>query len=583
MKWIVTFALSCCMAASVAAQDKAHGEVARIGESVIDADEFRFRYEAAVWLGKEQRARLQPSKHAFLLSLIAERLLAEEGLRRGLEQDSLIRPILNEIRRMLVLDALYHRRIRQPAEPGEADLMAFLPLYNTEVSFSYLIADTQTEALTYAAKLAEGASLDLLQSELGQSEHNRRMRWGDFYGPIEDALFGELTPGESSSPIEVDGAWYIVRLDDRHERVMLSAAEHDSAREELRRLLRGRNEQERFRVFMDEVGRNVEVAVDEHLFHEVAFETNRLLEARRALRLARDAERVFPLPFMEADHAGLRRALRRRLADPFVEGDASMTLNHVLERLYFKDLVLRSAGQRVEIALKSLLWEIIAEELLLQEGQNQRLHQLSVVDQDMETWTRAYLARGMRRVVMDSVRARHADAVTEIMVREVAVPTFEQAASILERLKSGESFGEIARLHSTRRESAENSGETGFVLAPLYHEAAGSLPIGEAFGPLPADDGYLIVEVRDRRRVPDEAAAREHVAEAMLNRYVASLAQRRGVSIDLDALEAIEVLPLNVLHVRFLGFNNRLLAAPTLQMVIEWFDHVDREMLYPEL
>ncbi|MFW5973167.1 MAG: peptidylprolyl isomerase, partial [Bacteroidota bacterium] len=194
----------------------------------------------------------------------------------------------------------------------------------------------------------------------------------------------------------------------------------------------------------------------------------------------------------------------------------------------------------------------------------------------------AYMARGMRRVLMDSLRARHTGQVQEIRVREISVSTIEEAEALLERLTSGESFEELARLHSTRR-SSKNGGATGFLLAPLYHEAAGSLPIGEVFGPLPANDGFLITEILERRSAADQVAALEQVLEEELMRYVARLATNERARIDLESLESVPVLPLNMMQVRFLGFNNRLLAAPTLQKMIEWFDYVDREALYREL
>jgi parvulin-like peptidyl-prolyl isomerase len=558
--------------------------VARVGDHVIDRAAFQHRYEAAVWLENHGRARVQPARHAFLLSLIAEKVLALEGEKRDLVNDATVRPILDEIERMLVLDALYLREVKYPALPDHRDVAAFLPLFGAEADFSYMVLGSAAEAADAAGLLAAGTSFDSLQAVHGQAGQRRTMAWGELFAPLEEALFHTLEPGQVAAPVEVEGAWYLVRLNARRERVLMTPGDREEAEEAIRRLLRDRNEKRRFAEFMADFGAGRTAAVDEDLFATLAAEIGGMLDSRRTSRTDRGAERVFPLPLITSDYVALRATLAGDLARPLVRGEGvSMTLDYALTRIGFKEFVLSGPSTRVDAVLHRVLWEIIAEEMLLREGFAAQLHRQASVRRDMEMWREAYVARAMRRDLDHAIRTRLPDDPVEVRIREMLVATPEEGERLMARLAAGEDFGALARQVSLRPESAAQGGERDFEPAPMIHDAVQDLSVGKPFGPLYTDDGYLIVEVLERRAPRDTRETVDRLVLHELNRHLAGLMNQYPVAIYLDALEAVPVSSINVLQVRFLGFNNRLLAVPSLQRLTGWYDLIDRSALYPEL
>jgi parvulin-like peptidyl-prolyl isomerase len=86
--------------------------------------------------------------------------------------------------------------------------------------------------------------------------------------------------------------------------------------------------------------------------------------------------------------------------------------------------------------------------------------------------------------------------------RHILVETEEEAQTVIERLKAGEDFGDLARELSLDTASGANGGDLGFVPRGRFVEpidkAVFSLPIGEISEPIESQFGWHVIEVLER-------------------------------------------------------------------------------------
>ena len=86
----------------------------------------------------------------------------------------------------------------------------------------------------------------------------------------------------------------------------------------------------------------------------------------------------------------------------------------------------------------------------------------------------------------------------KIKCSHILVEKQSEALAIMERLKSGEKFGKIAKELSTDSGSAKRDGNLGYftkgMMVKPFEEAAFKLQIGETSEPVKSEFGYHIIK-----------------------------------------------------------------------------------------
>jgi foldase protein PrsA len=90
----------------------------------------------------------------------------------------------------------------------------------------------------------------------------------------------------------------------------------------------------------------------------------------------------------------------------------------------------------------------------------------------------------------------------EFHIRIIVVSTKEQANKVLTDLAKGEDFATLARDRSLDDDLGWIEENDPFVAAPIMN-AAKQLKVGETSKPIAVDNGYAIVNLRDRREKPN--------------------------------------------------------------------------------
>ncbi len=93
----------------------------------------------------------------------------------------------------------------------------------------------------------------------------------------------------------------------------------------------------------------------------------------------------------------------------------------------------------------------------------------------------------------------------ELNARHILVETEEEAKAIIEELKNGADFAEIAKEKSVDTGSGAEGGELGWfsvgMMVPEFNDAAYALELKTVSEPVKSEFGYHIIEVKEKREV----------------------------------------------------------------------------------
>lgn len=141
----------------------------------------------------------------------------------------------------------------------------------------------------------------------------------------------------------------------------------------------------------------------------------------------------------------------------------------------------------------------------------------------------------------DLLRTKLIDAVVtdvpkeeeQVWARHILVQDATIANLVIERLKAGEDFGELAAELSQDPGSAAQGGDLGWfgkgqMVAP-FEEAAFSLEIGEVSAPVQSDFGWHVIQVLGRTTVPMSESAYEQARQEAFNEFLTQVREEAGI------------------------------------------------------
>lgn len=185
---------------------------------------------------------------------------------------------------------------------------------------------------------------------------------------------------------------------------------------------------------------------------------------------------------------------------------------------------------------------LVTLELLAQEAKKRHLDQDPLIRAQIRLRTSDILARSMvqRSIeehagVTDEAIRQHYEASKdeytvseEITASHILVKTESEAQDVLEDLKQGKDFAEIAKARSIGPSGPKGGALGAFGrgrMVPAFEEAAFALQKGEVGGPVHTQFGYHIIKVTERTaaRTKPLDEVREDIRKALVSRYVDTL------------------------------------------------------------
>jgi hypothetical protein len=153
----------------------------------------------------------------------------------------------------------------------------------------------------------------------------------------------------------------------------------------------------------------------------------------------------------------------------------------------------------------------------------------------------------LRTKLMDAVVTDLPTEEEQVWARHILVPDAALANLVIERLKAGEDFGELAKELSEDPGSAESGGDLGWfsrgdMVAP-FEEAAFNLDIGEISEPIQSDFGWHIIQTLGHTTVPISEVAYDQARRSAFEEYVSELRDEAEITIQDDWAEHVPESP----------------------------------------
>lgn len=571
--------------------------VARIGNEVITAEEFRRRFEMTVWPGKHQRGYLNTVKQRFLYGMIAEKLLAMEARETGFEIHPEIQRQIDRLERMLIRDRLYRDMVQRKVHEAEPEFRQVVERAYTDLRISFLYSDSPEDIYTAWKKTQEGNSLEELESPDALTYvRDYHVRWDQTYPALIETL-DTLDVNEISEPVETSVGWYIVQIDEKQRndgKIKNDLLERLKTYEEY---LMRHSYEIRDAEFIESLIAEYGLQVDAMLFDTLSAAIENMLINQYGDELYGYAE----IMFVRDEIDELKRLTHEYLDAEFIHTDNQRwTLDAFVNDMYSRKIEFTGdPDMTLNRRVRNTVNDQILDYLITKKAYDLDLHEHPDVRAELDRWERHYIAESYKQHLTTDVRVDELevfnyyedhrdefDNPVEVNIREILVRTRPEAMEMIRMLEEGKDFGELARRYSIRNWSARQDGEFGYFPSTSYGEIgriAAMLEPGQRFGPILIDEGYTIFELIDKRPSEHPGAqeleeVEESIEERLLGRKrrevinvkVKMLADKHIVDIDYETLHAFEVSPLQVLVIRHFGFGGVFPAVPFLDQILQW-------------
>ena len=576
--------------------------LAKVGNSVITVKEFISRYELAPMLEQTIARDTASNKIVFLLSLIAERLLAQEAAANGIENDTLFQTAVLSVERSLVRDELYRQEVANKIKipKDEIDQAVRSSLVNLKVYFLFSATEQGTRKLS--ARIHSGEKLEEMKMPPDSVEQysgpdSAIARWGDVDERMEKVLY-KMKPGETSEPILLDDGYYIAKIMGKSVTVLEGDEGRREARERVAKVLRKRKEEKRMFEYMAIALKEKKADANAKVFRAAAKTMSTIAASSRN----RDSLGQFILGGPVTSE--LQKSLGPVWDSVFVIfPHSTWTLGETIEKMSVTHFVVENPTPRnITKAFDQRLRDIIDQEHLATLGYEKKLNLSSAVRNDLRVWRDFLLADRYRQVYRDTVRITEADVKKFITFygsggpknvlvkfRHIVVDSLASADQIYRKLQERASFIDLMTQYSTDEQSTRMVGKEEFVfLSELKSQkvALEALKVGEFSKPLPLANGYEIVSLLDRKYVTVQGKdsvlltaeeirtqLRKAKLSAFLTARLGKLANNYGVDLYLNNLGAVQVTHIPAMVYRFLGFGGRMFATPFLDIQVDWINN----------
>jgi parvulin-like peptidyl-prolyl isomerase len=403
------------------------------------------------------------AKVELLESIVNAKIMLQEAKAAGEDKHPNVVEWLTNRRSNILRERLYQQATEGRLTVDEDEVQKLYERRLTQISASHIIVPTHGQARAIADSLAVGVPFEHLAHNYSTCPSGARggslgvVRWGDFSERWSAEAFS-LEPSEVSQPFPVESGYAIVKVDHK---TLLEPEDPEAEKGGIRAgLLKQKNFAERA-VFLDSLkaaygvdidmgavvdlcARFAQVLVDRGITSEVV--------AQDIVPALTDAEKEMSVVTFEGGSFSYGDVVGMILAQPYLvrpkldEPDEIYTFvnRQLSDTLTIREAEKRGIDELPEVA--GMLDKIAQNRVIM------RFYRVIVADTE---------------VPEDSLRAfynAHRDAYVTTPAHwafKIVVETRAEADSILEAIRGGESFEEIARQHSIDRFTAPAGGDMG--------------------------------------------------------------------------------------------------------------------------
>lgn len=572
--------------------------LAKAGNKTVTKEEFLERFEMTPWPRPPKKATPEDLKEKFLYTLIAEKLWAMRAHEMGLDTAKAVRMAFSSLEKMYARDALWQIEIKEktviPDEDKSKGYLRTRFAYKTD----YLISGSEKDINGLYSMLQKGASFDSLLRARGSSgKDTLTVSYGMMEEAVEDAIYN-LMAGQYTAPVFTPNGWCIFRLKDIVE-LRQNPKDQEKVDQLVKKISTERVTARLYQQFFRNFFANQKVNVNSGLFKKLSDNLISIIKEKKYNEKISDSDIVFLQP---PDILKLQNSFSpEMLKMDFVQfGENPISLRQFIEEFAMEGFnTLSLDPHQVTALFNRAVRKYIENELLTREAFKRGLQNFPTVKRALDMWRDNYLSQMLRSSFRDSASVSDEEALkyfhkmqqgapitAKVNLVEVLTDSLEIAEKVLDAIKKDVDMHELARLYSKRESARTNNGETGFFSINERGEMgriAGTMAVGDVFGPLKLPEGYSIFKVIGKKEDSTHTdkpfsemkesiknnLSSEKAYNSVVN-YTVKLAARYGLSINEKALQSTQVINIPMFTYRLMGFGGRLPAVPLTAPFAEW-------------
>ena len=468
-------------------------ELARVGDQSITAGQLRAFYGKIPNYLQSDREGLEKERN-HLQTLIDMELLQLEAKEQGIDRLPAFIYKIAQYRKEKLVGLYQIKKIKVRVSGQEVSDYFRERELARKVRFAQIITTSKDSAWSALREIASGRDFGEVAEQW--SIHEPTMEQGGDTGRyagkldmppyLRPPLF-TLAAGEVSQPIDIGGHFALFKA--------LESIETELDAEQFQKIYR-------------------------QLFIERTVEARAALtdSLKEALNLERDQQGLDA--FSAAMHRGATSGeeavqaivLYRYAGGTITAGDVF----DAVSQLKYKTLDLRSKEAVIEYAEGTLIPDALFVEAALREGLDREEEVTQWLakkrERELVVQLRVQVLQERVSISAEDIRREYEEnpdrymRPDQIEIQEILVATEKEAKDLLERLRQGESMGDLARQYSKRPpELRDEEGRRRFTVAAaaVYGRlvaAARKAPVGQLTGPLQVREGYSIFKVLSRER-----------------------------------------------------------------------------------
>jgi parvulin-like peptidyl-prolyl isomerase len=575
--------------------------IATVGNDIISEDEFIERYELTPQLYAGMIGAEESAKKEFLYSIIAEKLWALEAESIGLDKSELITSTYKAIEKMYVRDALYREEILNKVHISDEYLAEAFRRNSLVLNLNYIFSTDFSEIEAIYEQLKSGInfySILLNRPESKLQEVPYTVSYGQMDKAVEDILYN-LKLGEIIEPVKAPNGWYIFKLLSIQEKTIENVEQAQAEEKYILKVAEQTIIDSLFEVFYSKFFKDVKAETNKELLFELS---DLVIEALRN-RIQQDSisskDKIYltsdDLYNIEADLG------QEKLNAVFIKlDDEPETIDDFMQELAIEKFYVDSVDtDHIRGRLNYYVRKFIEHELFSREGYKRELQNHPEVRRDLNIWKGYYLSEALRKQIIDSLEVidkevgeylikKGDDSLSSVEVKiiELLTDDLDVIKIVLDELNNGTDFRELVAEYTIRNEAKNNNGEFGYFNINEYGEIgrkAGTMNIGDMYGPVKVPEGYSLFELVNRiemtefptdnynlesEQIKVELKNKKYY-DTMIDKTV-ELANKYNIQINEEVLNSVEVLNTTTVVYRVFGFGEKLLAVPMTVPNYNW-------------
>lgn len=576
--------------------------VAKAGSIEITEYEFKKRFEFTPHPDKSGLFDSSEIKRKFLLTLMSEKLLAQQAILKGLDKSKDFLIQYEFIKSLYLRDALYQVEIKNKVVvPDSAYIDAKNKIKKT-ISLKYIFGTDELEINQIYQNLSSPAAFDSLLSlrpENYEQKNAAEVDFGKMNEKVEEIVFN-LNPNEISKPIQMQEGWYIFKVYS----VVQKNFFEESDLKNIDRIIKERQENKQYEKFYKAFFKNLIINADKKLFDELSVQIFSFIHSNEKSFVLRNGK----YSLYEAEINAIRESISGELLSSiFIKfNNEPISLNSFLDHMILEGFEFVNMDlKRVKSRLNTYISTYIQNELLAREAKKRGYEELPSVAFELKTWKENYLANLLMKKYYKNESVSDDEAYDfyarnnkiirqydEIKIAEILTGDLDTVQKIFEELNKGVDFKEVARKYTIR--DSLKSKDCEFDYQPINKSGeiwrfASNLQVDEVYGPIKTEEGYSIIKLIDRKFGKEmmfnsfdeakndikEILKTERMYEKLENE-VSKLALDYRLEINEKLLSALKINNVNMIVYKRFGFGGQHLAVPYTPDFSDWYSKYEK-------